>query len=109
MTFTIPSLPAGPPQVCRRRTFCRLCDSGDLDEILALEPSPPANNFVTAAELGITQQTFPLDVALCATCGHVQLLDVVDPRLLFENYVYVSGTSPGRGLSRRLAGGRATG
>ena len=91
MTSTIPSPPS---EVCRRRTVCRLCDSGELEEILTLEPSPPANNFVTAAEVGIAQQTFPLDVALCAACGHVQLLDVVDPGLLFENYVYVSGTSP---------------
>jgi SAM-dependent methyltransferase len=44
--------------------------------------------------LGETQETFPLDVFFCNDCGHVQLLDVVDPRILFENYVYVSGTSP---------------
>jgi SAM-dependent methyltransferase len=40
------------------------------------------------------QQVFPLDVFFCENCAHVQLLDVVDPRVLFENYVYVSGTSP---------------
>jgi len=31
---------------------------------------------------------------MCRDCNHVQLLDVVDPRHLFEEYVYVSGTSP---------------
>jgi SAM-dependent methyltransferase len=31
---------------------------------------------------------------MCGDCSHVQLMDVVDPRLLFEEYVYVSGTSP---------------
>lgn len=46
------------------------------------------------SELNVAQQAFPLDVFFCATCGHVQLLDVVDPSVLFENYVYVSGTSP---------------
>jgi len=30
----------------------------------------------------------------CGSCTHLQLLDVVDPQTLFENYVYVSGTSP---------------
>jgi SAM-dependent methyltransferase len=35
-----------------------------------------------------------LDLHFCRSCGHVQLLDVVDPAILFENYVYVSGTSP---------------
>ncbi len=31
---------------------------------------------------------------MCDACAHVQLLDVVDPKVLFESYVYVSGTSP---------------
>jgi SAM-dependent methyltransferase len=40
------------------------------------------------------QPTFPLDIFFCEDCHHLQLLDVVDPAVLFENYVYVSGTSP---------------
>lgn len=31
---------------------------------------------------------------LCRECGHLQLRDVIDPALLYESYVYVSGTSP---------------
>lgn len=77
-----------------RRSTCRLCDSHDLDLVLALEPTPPANAFVPEELVGIPQETFPLDVFFCRSCGHVQLLDVVNPRVLFENYVYVSGTSP---------------
>ena len=37
---------------------------------------------------------YPLDVYFCNNCKHLQLLDVVNPKKLFENYVYVSGTSP---------------
>ena len=48
---------------------------------------------MTADQLDVRQEVYPLDVALCGGCGHVQLLQVVDPRILFENYVYVSGTS----------------
>ena len=62
--------------------------------VLQLAPTPPANAFVPADERGRPQERFPLDVFFCEDCAHVQLLDVVDPRLLFENYVYVSGTSP---------------
>ena len=36
---------------------------------------------------------FPLDVFVCVDCSLVQLLEVVDPELLFRDYVYVSGTS----------------
>lgn len=79
---------------CRRRSDCRLCGARRLTRVLALTPTPPANAFVSAAELNKPQPRFPLDVYFCEDCGHAQLLDVVDPRVLFENYVYVSGTSP---------------
>ena len=80
--------------VCRRRADCRLCGGDRLALVLSLEPTPPANAFVPAGLLGRAQERFPLDLFLCEACGHLQLLDVVDPALLFEDYVYVSGTSP---------------
>jgi len=82
-----------PPQV-HRRADCRLCAGTDLELVLALTPTPPANAFVPPAERDKPQPVFPLDLFLCRSCFHLQMLDVVDPRLLFENYVYVSGTSP---------------
>jgi SAM-dependent methyltransferase len=62
--------------------------------VFSLAPTPPANAFVTAAERDKDQERFPLDVHFCESCTHVQLRDVVDPTMLFGNYVYVSGTSP---------------
>lgn len=86
--------PVSDASACRRRSDCRLCGARRLTRVLALTPTPPANAFVPAGALGAPQECFPLDVFFCEDCGHVQLLDVVDPRVLFENYVYVSGTSP---------------
>jgi SAM-dependent methyltransferase len=80
-------------QLCRRRDTCRLCGSRDLQRVLSLTPTPPANAFVRAEQLDVPQPVFPLDVFFCTGCGHVQLLDVVDPACLFANYVYASGTS----------------
>ncbi|EME69128.1 SAM-dependent methyltransferase [Paramagnetospirillum caucaseum] len=77
-----------------RRSTCRLCGSRHLTEVVRLAPTPPANAFVPRSELGKEQERFPLDVFFCEDCAHVQLLDVVDARVLFEHYVYVSGTSP---------------
>lgn len=76
------------------RSDCRLCESSELSPVLSLGPTPLANHFVTAAQRGVTQPNFPLNVHLCESCGHVQLRDVVDPQVLFRNYVYVSSTSP---------------
>src|ERR1044072_7006271 len=81
-------------EAVRRRTTCRLCGSANVTLAFSLAPTPPANAFVSESEIAVTQETFPLDVFFCQDCTHVQLLDVVDPRLLFEHYVYVSGTSP---------------
>ncbi len=78
----------------RRRDTCRLCGGGDLHLVLVLTPTPPANAFVDEATRAAEQPCFPLDVFFCGDCAHIQLLDVVDPAALFENYVYVSGTSP---------------
>ncbi|MDA0241506.1 MAG: class I SAM-dependent methyltransferase [Proteobacteria bacterium] len=79
---------------CIRRSDCRLCGSENLTEVLCLAATPPANAFVPKDLRSTEQARFPLDVFFCEACGHVQLLDVVDPNVLFENYVYVSGTSP---------------
>src|SRR5258707_7871276 len=80
--------------LCRHRNDCRLCGVSKLDKVLSLAPIPLANAFVTRENLSAVQPHFPLDVWLCEACGHVQLLDVIDSRVLFEHYVYVSGTSP---------------
>ena len=77
-----------------KRTECRLCRSSALECVLHLTPTPPANAFVTAADRDRVQVAYPLDVHRCADCGHLQLLDIVDPRVMFSHYVYVSSTSP---------------
>jgi SAM-dependent methyltransferase len=76
-----------------RRKTCRLCGGKHLVLALELTPTPLANAFVPREEVDKPQPLFPLDVFFCVDCRHVQLLDVVDPSVLFENYVYVSGTS----------------
>ena len=83
----------GPSSSCVRRDTCRLCGGGDFSLVLSLTPTPPANAFVAEDALDAEQACFPLDVFFCNDCAHVQLRDVVDPRVLFEHYVYVSGTS----------------
>ncbi len=77
-----------------RRNDCRLCGSADLALVLQLTPTPPANAIVSEAERNQVQETFPIAVLFCRACSHVQLRDVVDPKILFENYRYMPGVSP---------------
>ena len=76
------------------RTTCRLCSSADMQNVFSLAPTPLANAFVPRELVGRPQRLYPLDIFLCRGCGHVQLLDVIDPVGLYEHYLYVSGTSP---------------
>jgi SAM-dependent methyltransferase len=64
-----------------------------LELVVPLAPTPVAEKYVTADELDQRQPVYPLDLYLCLDCGHVQLLDVVDPEFLFDNYTYESGNT----------------
>jgi SAM-dependent methyltransferase len=64
-----------------------------LDLVLSLKPTPLANALISANQLDLQEPSIPLDVFACRECEHIQLLDVVDPEVLFRDYVYVSGTS----------------
>ena len=76
-----------------KRKNCRQCESDDLSLAIKLKKSPLANDYSSSKE-SISKIKYPLDVYFCNNCKHLQLLDVVNPKKLFENYVYVSGTSP---------------
>ena len=72
---------------------CRLCKSPRFTSMLRLPSTPPANAFQKTPEAAKALSKFPLNVMRCAACGHHQLDTVVDPKLLFSDYVYASGTS----------------
>jgi SAM-dependent methyltransferase len=78
--------------VTRRKT-CRLCEGGRLELVVPLAPTPVAEKYVTREELDQETPVYPLDLHLCLDCGHVQLLDVVDPEFLFDDYTYESGST----------------
>lgn len=79
----------------RRRDTCRLCGSRNLLDVLPMPATPVGDAYVTAAHLAEPQDTFPLDVWLCGDCGLAQLIDIVDPELLYVDYIYHTAVSLG--------------
>lgn len=79
---------------CTHRENCRLCLSPRLELVVKLEPIPLAEKYSTLDEPG-DEKLYPVDLYLCRDCGHVQLLDVVDPGLLWADYTYHSGQTKG--------------
>lgn len=72
---------------------CRICNNENLEKVLSLGESSLANNFLKKEDLEKEEPKFPLELVFCSTCKLVQLSYVVDPELMFKNYVYVSSTS----------------
>lgn len=81
-------------KVVHTRSDCRLCGSTDVVQVLSFGETPPANAYLAPTDLDAPELFAPLVVNACKSCKLVQLRDVVDPEVLFSNYLYVSGTSP---------------
>ncbi|HWB58602.1 MAG TPA: class I SAM-dependent methyltransferase [Chthoniobacteraceae bacterium] len=77
------------------RDNCRLCGSRNVELVIPFKPSAIADDYVHADRLNEKQEAYPMDLYLCNDCKHTQLLDVVNPALLFRNYTYVTSVSLG--------------
>jgi hypothetical protein len=86
------SAPVTSPKY-RLRQACRACGSGSLRLVVDLGPTPLANSFLRSTAEFALEESFPLNVYICEGCSLVQLLEVVDPEILFRDYIYVTGTA----------------
>jgi novobiocin biosynthesis protein NovU/D-mycarose 3-C-methyltransferase len=88
-------------------TSCRVCGDRLPSPFLDLGSMPLANSFLASPEEFSGEQTFPLALTSCGTCGLVQLTYVVPAETLYRDYIYVSSTSDavrehGRTLAARF-------
>jgi len=70
---------------------CRVCNSPRLHKYLDLGQVPLANSLVTFG--GSPKPIYPIQMMLCLDCALSQLSVVVDPKLMFTDYVYHSSVS----------------
>jgi novobiocin biosynthesis protein NovU/D-mycarose 3-C-methyltransferase len=75
------------------RADCRACGSTRLETILDLGRTALANDFLAPGEIAGYTSVLPLRLRLCRDCSLVQLADVVDPKVLYSRYAYVTSTS----------------
>lgn len=73
--------------------YCRLCKSKNLTLVLDLGKTALANSFLNKKQLSNKELFFPLGLNFCSDCGQLQISHVVNPELMFRNYVWVSSTS----------------
>ena len=70
---------------------CRSCGNTKLKRVVSLGYQPLANNLLNKSEE--KSELYPLEVNFCNQCYNCQLSVAVDPKKMFENYLYTSSTS----------------
>ncbi|MFM8457970.1 MAG: methyltransferase domain-containing protein, partial [Chthoniobacterales bacterium] len=60
---------------------------------MPMRPTPIADDYVPADKFVAGTPLYPIDLHLCRSCGHLQLLTVISPEILFGKYTYRSGLS----------------
>ena len=76
-----------------RRSKCRLCESEQLVLAVKLPLTTIADHYRATGE---TQMPlYPLDMYRCEACGHIQLLDILPPAVLFDaEFTYMPSKNP---------------
>lgn len=95
-------------EFCKLQTRCVLCESTGLELVLDLGNTPIANKLESSRQVHLEDEFFPLRLGMCSECSHLQLLDIIDSKILFSNYPYVSNSNLGtarrfRDLSQTLS------
>lgn len=71
---------------------CKVCRSSNLVKVLSLGNLPLANSLLDSPDQ--PYETYPLDWMLCTHCSLVQLERTVPPKILFDEYAYLTSCSP---------------
>lgn len=77
----------------KRQPNCRVCGSSDLHRYLDLGSTPLANSYLRREDLASPEFREELALQVCLDCGLSQLTMVVNPDLMFKQYLYVSSTT----------------
>jgi hypothetical protein len=72
--------------VAERETSCRSCGGEEFETVLDLSTQPLANSIRPPDELDKPEPSFSLTLVLCAVCSLLQILESVNPALLFSEY-----------------------
>lgn len=73
---------------------CRICGSEKLSLFFDLGKMALANSFLKKSDLKNQEKIYPLRVFFCHNCNLCQLIEIVNPKILFRDYVYFSSAMP---------------
>ena len=68
--------------------ICRICESNTVEELIDFGAHPIVNNLIHLKNE--EYQNYPFRLGSCICCGFLQVMDVIDPSILYQNYFTVS-------------------
>lgn len=71
---------------------CQICGT-DTEPGLDLGPQPIGDLVLGSGELNEPETLYPLKLQHCYECGLTQLSYIVDPKIVYKNFPFVSGTT----------------
>lgn len=75
---------------------CRICNSSELVDVIDLGDQPIPNGFLQKENLKKVEPKYPLAVCFCKNCSLMQLKYLVNPEIMFKNYLYIPSASKTR-------------
>ena len=75
----------------KKKNKCRLCGKSNLKKVLKYENSPIGDDY---RKYFYKHKKYPIELYLCRNCGLSQLLHVINPKVLYPNYIYKTQHSP---------------
>jgi SAM-dependent methyltransferase len=74
---------------------CRGCAAEAVRPFFDLGELPLAGGFIDDESQIAAERSFPLLISVCESCGLVQIVEPVDPEILFQDYSFATGTVAG--------------
>ena len=72
---------------------CKICKSEKITEILDLGMQPLANKYPKNKNEIIKEKKYPLKIIFCSNCKSAQIKKIIDRKLLFVDYYYLSSVN----------------
>ena len=67
---------------------CRLCKSDNIDKVVSIGDSPISEKYSETKNSLPEDDLVPLDLYMCKDCSCVQLIHIVNPDYLWDNFTF---------------------
>ena len=83
-------------KIFKKLKKCRSCKSKSLVKVYENKPSPVGESFLSKRNSKLaTNKTYPLNLLICKKCKLAQLDNIVDPNIVYKEYLYVTESNSG--------------